>query len=182
MTRYDFLQFLHVTAAIIWVGAVFTIFMLTLKAERSDDPMEAGRLAEIGKWLTPRLFIPVSVSVLVLGLLLVWDGPWTFDMLWIDIGLAGYAVSFLTGILFLDPEGKRIDAAVREEGPASPRAARYIRRITIVSRIEMAILFAVVADMVIKPTGDDGGVLVGGAVALAVAAVLAYVTAPPAAD
>jgi uncharacterized membrane protein len=178
MTRYDAYLTLHVIAAIIWLGAGFTVFLLSQRAQRSPDPAEGGRLAAISDWLAPRLFIPASLSVLVLGLLMVVDGPWSFDTLWIVLGLVGYAASFLTGILFLKPESERISAAVAEHGPTSPQARRHMRRIEIVGRIELAILFAVVVDMVAKPTADDGWLLAGGAVALAAVAVVAVATAP----
>ena len=178
MTRYEAYLTLHVVAAIVWLGAGFTVFLLSIRALRSPDPAEGGRVSAISDWLAPRLFIPASLSVFVLGMLMVVDGPWSFDALWIVVGLAGYAVSFLTGILFLKPESERITAAISEHGPTSSEAERHIRRVVIVSRIELAILFAVVADMVLKPTGDDTWLLVAAAVVLAAIALVAVRTAP----
>ena len=88
------------------------------------------------------------------------------------LGLIGYALSFLIGILFLEPEGKRIHSAMEAAGPDSPRAAFHVRRINVVSRMERVILYLVVAVMALKPTGEDTGTLiVGAAVVLATLAV-----------
>ena len=168
MTYYEILKFLHVLAAIIWLGGGFMILTLVVRAQRADDGLLLKKLAENTKWLAQRIFIPSSLAVLVLGILATIEGPWSFGDLWIVLGLAGYAVSFLTGILFLEPEGKRIDAAMTAHGPGSPQAAHHVRRINVVQRMEMVILFLVVAVMALKPTGDDTGtLLLGAAIVLA---------------
>ena len=172
MTYYEILKFLHVLAAIIWLGVDFMILTLVARAERADDGLLLKKIAENTKWLAQRIFIPSSLAVLVLGILATIEGPWGFGDLWIVLGLIGYAASFLTGILFLEPEGKRIDAAMTEYGPGSPQAAHHIRRINVVQRMEMVILFLVVAVMAVKPTGDDtGALLLGAAIVLATLAV-----------
>jgi uncharacterized membrane protein len=113
------------------------------------------RVASDSEWLAMRLFVPSSLAVLVFGILLVLDGPWSFDQLWIALGLAGYAFSFFLGILFLSPESGRIAKLIEAHGPAHQAVTSRISRILAVSRFELAILFAVVLDMTLKPTGDD---------------------------
>ena len=169
MSRYELLVTLHVVAAILWLGAGATLAMLGYKAERSSDSGEMRSIAEFNTWLAPRLFIPSSVLVLLLGIALVLDGPWGFGDLWVLIGLGGYLASFLTGILFLEPEGKRINAAIAEHGPHSPQAQHHIRRILLVSRIELPLLYLVAADMIVKPSSDDVWTLLGGAAIFAAA-------------
>ena len=163
MSYYEILLVLHVLAATVWLGSGFMIVTLVVRAERTDDRVLLKKLAENSKWLAQRVFIPFSLAVLVFGILLTIEGPWGFGDLWIVLGLAGYAASFLTGILFLEPEGKRIDAAMTAHGPESPQAAHHLRRINVVQRVELVILFLVVAVMVLKPTGDDTGTLLLGA-------------------
>jgi uncharacterized membrane protein len=180
MSFYEIVLFLHIASATIWLGAGFTLFLLVFKAERSPDRADEPYLADANNWLAPRLFIPASLATLIFGILLVVDGPWGFGDLWILVGLAGYAASFLVGILFMKPEGERIEHAMREHGPKSPQARRHVRRIVIVSRAELAVLFIVVADMALKPTSDDVGTLAAFAAAAALAVVAAVATAPKA--
>jgi uncharacterized membrane protein len=178
LSYYEVLLFLHVAAAIVWLGAGFTFFLLSLKAERSTDPLEGARLGQAADWMTLRLFIPASLATLLLGILLVIEGPWGFDQLWILIGLAGYAASFLTGILLIAPGSKKLAEAAHEFGPDSPQSLAQQRRLTIISRTELAVLFVVVADMAFKPTSDDAVPLVLMALATLAAAAASYLTAP----
>jgi uncharacterized membrane protein len=164
MSYYEVLLFLHIAAAAVWLGAGFFLQMLIFRAESSDDGGLTQGIASNSGWMAQRIFIPASLVVLVVGVLLTIEGPWSFGDLWIVLGLAGYAVSFLIGILFLEPEGKRIGAAMAA-GDQGQAAAR-IRRINAVSRIELTILYLVVAAMALKPTGDDVGTLILFAAAL----------------
>ena len=173
MTFYELLLILHLVAAIIWLGAGFLIAVLVFGAERAGDrAKEASHHRDVG-WLAPRVFIPASLSTLILGILLVLDGAWGFDQLWITIALGGWAISFLLGILYFKPEGERIGALVEQHGPGRGEVDRRLHRLNIVDRLQLTLLFLMVADMVVKPTGDDGGLLIAGAVILGVALALA---------
>jgi uncharacterized membrane protein len=173
MTRYELLTFLHIAAAIVWLGAGFLIAVLVFGAERAGDREKAaGHHRDVG-WLAPRLFIPASLAVLVFGVLLVIDGPWEFDQLWIQIAIGGWAASFLLGILYFKPEGERIGAIAEERGPADPELVGRLHRVNVIDRVQLTILFVVLADMVIKPTSQDSGAVVWFAVIVAAAIVLA---------
>jgi uncharacterized membrane protein len=164
MTYYDVLLFLHIGAVTVWLGSAFFLQMLVFRAAKSDDGGLMQGLAGNSGWLAQRIFIPTSLAVLVLGVLLTIEGPWGFGDLSVVHGHAGYAFSFLVGILFLEPEGKRIAAAMDAGDPG--RAGFHIGRINTVSRIELVVLYLVVAAMAFKPTGDDTGTLVIGAAVL----------------
>ena len=90
--------------------------------------------------------------MIVLGFLLVWDGPSELGMTWIWLSLVIFAVSFLAGAAFFGPESKRIGNQIEAEGArvargAEPRIARLIR----LTRIDLVLLFAIVFLMVVKP-------------------------------
>lgn len=111
--------------------------------------------------LSKTLFIPSSLLVLVFGILLVADSDvWTFDMLWIDLGFVGFAITFLTGLLWIKPQSERIQAMIERDGGMSPKAYAAARRMIVFSRLDSVVLYLVVADMVFKPTGDDTWTLV----------------------
>jgi uncharacterized membrane protein len=172
MSRYELLVFLHIGATIVWIGAGFLIAVLVLGAERAGDRLkQAGHHRDVG-WLAPRLFIPASLATLVVGILLVLDGPASFGDAWIVVGLTGWAVSFLLGFFYFKPEGERIGALVEQHGPGHPEVERRLHRLNVVDRIQLMILFLVVANMVVKPSGDDVAVLVVGAGILTMAAVV----------
>jgi hypothetical protein len=89
------------------------------------------------------------------------------------LGLAGYAFSFFLGLLFLGPESGRIAKLIETHGPVHEAVTGRIARILAVSRFELGVLFAVVLDMTVKPTADDGWLYVLALVIMAEAAALA---------
>ena len=169
MSTYEFLTFGHIASAIIWLGAGFVLTLLVFGAERAGDgAKEAGYHGDVG-WLAPRLFIPASFATLIFGILLVVDGAWTLDQLWVVIGLAGWLVSFGLGFFYFKPEGALIASLAMERGPGDPEVRSRLRRLNLIDRLQVLTLFLVVADMTLKPTGDDGGTLIVGALVLAAA-------------
>jgi uncharacterized membrane protein len=170
MSYYEILLFLHIATAIVWLGAGLFMQVIIVRGQQTGNDGLLQGIASSSGWFAQRLFIPASLAVLVLGILLTIEGPWSFGDLWIVLGLVGYAFSFLVGILFLEPEGKRIGAAMaagRDE-----EARTRVARINAASRIELTVLYLVVASMALKPTGDDVGTLVLFAAALLGAAAL----------
>ena len=169
MSYYETLLFLHVGAAAIWLGAAFLFFVLFQRAKRARDPLLAERLGAHTEWLAKRLFVPTSASVLVLGILLTIEGPWSFDQLWIVLGLVGMVTTFALGIGVIEPTTKRMHRALEEHGPAHVEVARYDRRLDALGAIDLTLLFSVVWIMVFKPTADDLGTLAIPALCLAAA-------------
>src|ERR687891_1538682 len=160
MTSYEFFLLLHVVTVIVWLGAGFTMDLLFLRAERTGNPADLGKTGEFQEWLGARLFIPFGVLAFVFGILLVFDGPWSFGDLWIAIGLVGWIAAWGVGFLVIRPQGEKMKEIVMQHGPTSPQARRQMRLLAVVSRVQLLSLFLVVADMVLKPTSDDPWTLV----------------------
>jgi uncharacterized membrane protein len=158
MTWYELLLFLHIVAAIVWLGSGLLLHVQAFRAERAEDTEGLRRINADAAGLSDTLFIPASLATLVLGVLLVIDGPWSFDDLWIVLGLVGYAGTFLTGILIMKPGSEKI-AAIMERDGMSAEAEIEIRRLLTKGRFDTVVLYLVVAVMALKPTGDDVGIL-----------------------
>jgi uncharacterized membrane protein len=174
MSLYELLLLLHIIAAIIWVGAATTYFALELRTDLSGDLERETSQSDDAEWLSPRLFIPTSMATLIFGVLAAIEGNWDFGSLWIIIGLTGFGVSFATGIGYFEPEMKKLAAAIERDGATDPEVRRSVANLKMVGRIELAVLYVVVASMVLKPTGDDGGVLFVLALTLAAAVAGAF--------
>ena len=174
MSLYELLLLLHIISAIIWVGAATTYFALELRTDLSGDLEREASQNDDAKWLAPRLFIPASTGTVIFGVLAAIEGDWDFGSLWIIIGLTGFGVSFATGIGYFEPEMKKLAAAIERDGAANPEVRRRTASLKMVGRIELAVLYVVVGSMVVKPTGDDGGLLVVLALTLAAAVAGAF--------
>jgi uncharacterized membrane protein len=172
VTYYELLLYLHIVFAIVWLGSGLLLQVLGFRAVSEDDVERVKHLVDDSDWLTTRLFIPSSLAVFVLGVLLTIEGPWAFSELWIVIGLAGYATTFLTGSVFISRQVKTIAEVMARDGGMSPAAVAETKRLFLISRVDLVVLYTVVLDMVLKPRGEDVGTLV--LMAAAVLAVTAY--------
>jgi uncharacterized membrane protein len=173
MSYYEILLFLHIVGATIWLGSAFMLQALLYRGRTTDDTVLVERISSNTQWLAQRIFIPTSLAVLVLGILLTIEGPWSFDQLWIMIALTAFAGTFLFGVGVIEPEGKRLHAALAAHGPEHPETRRHYERMDAYMKLDLVLLFVVVFDMALKPTADDVGTLVLGAAALL--ATIAYV-------
>ena len=167
MSRYEIYLTFHVLLAIVWLGGGLTMSVIGWRISLTNDSRAMATFAKSAEWIGNRVFVPASLALLVLGFLMIHDGGWSYSSLWIVIALAGFAVTFLTGLLFLGPQGGKIGKLVDAEGVDSPSVKAQIRRVLFVSRLDLITLFAIAGDMLVKPTGDDVEVLVAAVVAIA---------------
>ena len=160
MSYYDVLLFLHILGAAIWFGGGFILLVLATRFSRVRDNNGLESLFRQANFISSRVFTPAALAVLVLGILMVIEGPWTFGMLWIVLGLVGYALTFVTGLALLMPLAKRIAAAMERDGGMTDESAAETAALFRKMRIDYAVIGIVIADMALKPTADDIGTLV----------------------
>jgi uncharacterized membrane protein len=159
MTWFQFLLFVHVAMAVIWAGGALMLQFLGLRVLGSGDPQ---RLATFGRdvaWIGTRVFVPASLLALLTGILLVVDSDFIgFGDDWIVIGLLLYAVTFVAGAVFFGPEAGRIGALIDQ---GSPEVGPRLRRLLVLTRLDLVLLFLIVYDMTVKPEIDDQALLEG---------------------
>lgn len=155
MYWYDLFVFLHVAAVIVWLGGGVVLLVLTVRANRSRDLAHTTQIIADTAWLGIRFFAPAAIAALILGMLAAWAGSWSFGELWISLGFLGFIATFVTGFVFIRPRADRLAASMKASGKLTPEAARVGAELQLISRIDFVVLFAVVADMVMKPTTSN---------------------------
>lgn len=151
ITLYEFLKFAHITFAAVWIGTDTAMQVLSFRSLKAGGQRLVDFMSDV-EWLGTRLLIPSSLLVVVFGVWMVLDNEvWDFSQTWITIGFAVFAASFLAGAGFLGPETGRLAKLTDEKGADDPEVRRRIKRILLVSRIELVLLVLVVLDMVVKP-------------------------------
>ena len=154
MDAFEVMKTFHVLAAVIWVGGAAATQIYAMRATNSNDPTRMATLAKEAEFVGTRVFLPASLLVLALGIAMVIDRPEiAFGDTWIVLGLTGILFSALVGSIFLGPESGRIGKLIDAEGADSPEVNRRLKRIFLVSRIELVVLLLVVVDMVVRPGG-----------------------------
>ncbi len=175
MDIYDFVKFLHVVSAIVWVGGGFVLVFLAMVANRQNDEDGYMRIVRQVVYLSPRFFIPASLAVLVFGVIAAWI-EWGFADLWIDLGIAGWLSTFVTGNFLIRPRAEKIEAMVAKTG-VTDQAVALGQQLLNIARFDFLVLFIIVADMVIRPTPADWIVLLVLAALIAAGAFLFVVPA-----
>lgn len=152
MTMYEAALLLHVLTAIVWVGGAVAVQGFALRVLGRNDPHDVARFAGDAEVIGMRVFMPASVLLIIAASWMIYDGPYELGgVLWVDLSLGLYVLSFLTGMGFLGPESGRISKLIDEHGPDHGDVQRRIRRVMLVSRIELVWLVAIVVLMVLKP-------------------------------
>ena len=151
-TWFGVFKLVHVCIAVFWVGGGLLLTALALRAQRSDDPGELATIARQATFVGEKLFAPAGGVVLAMGIAMVINSPDIgFGTTWVDIGLAGWAISFITGVAVLAPRSRKIVGLFETVGDTAPETQAAIQEILLIARIDVCVLLVVVMDMLVKP-------------------------------
>jgi uncharacterized membrane protein len=170
MDFYTVFKLLHVLCALAWVGGGLTLLAASILASRADNT--AGLMAglDVMNRLGKTWFVPASLLTVVFGAVTATlGGMW--GELWVILGLAGFASTFLTGLLLLEPQGRQIGALAEVGDMAGAVAAG--RRLMTISKFDYVVMLMVIVDMVMKP-GVGDVVLLGGMAAAVIAGAVVF--------
>jgi uncharacterized membrane protein len=147
---YRFIVYIHILAAIAWVGGALAINLLGTRVARSGDPDELPRLGRQIEWLGLRYFLPISIITFVAGVILV-SQRWSFSQTWISIAMLLWLVSVLLGALYIGPRSRKVAEMFETLGHTSTDARAASSRLFMVARIDLLIFLVIVGLMVWKP-------------------------------
>jgi uncharacterized membrane protein len=151
VTRYEVLLFAHLLFMALWVGGDAMLQIFAFRALRAGPERMVVLFRDI-EWLGARFLTPVSLLVGGFGVWLVLDSPaWKFSQFFVSFGLAVFLASALTGAGFLGPESGRLSKLADERPADDPEVQARIRRILLISRIELVLLILVIFVMTAKP-------------------------------
>jgi uncharacterized membrane protein len=147
---YQTWKALHVLMAIVWIGGALMIQLFAFRILKESDPRRIAEFAKDVEFIGMRTFIPSSLVLVVLGFVLMHQGHWAWHF-WAIFAIAVWALSFLTGALYLGPTSGKIGKLIQERGGVDAEIQRRIEQLLFHSRVELVLLALVAMDMVIKP-------------------------------
>jgi uncharacterized membrane protein len=142
---------IHVFFAIIWLGGGSMITVLVWRANRTKDTMQLLQLGKQAEWLSTRVFVPSSLIVLAMGIVLMHKGDWGYTHFWTLFGLIGWCVSFVVGATFLGPQAGKLGKLMETHGPEDPLVWARLERVLNVARVDIVLILLIAIDMVAKP-------------------------------
>jgi uncharacterized membrane protein len=149
---YETLKFIHILAAIVWVGSGLYFQWQATRLNRLGDPERMAAFTKDIEQAGMKLLMPASVVVLIVGIVMVIYTPSIgFTDTWIAIGLLGAVATAITGSVFIGPTAGKVGRAIEEQGPASPEVQALTKKIFTISRIDQLVLLVVIWAMVFRP-------------------------------
>jgi uncharacterized membrane protein len=149
-TLYDWLLFLHVLAAMVWLGGGIMLSVTAARVLRDPEPGAVARSTASLRVVGPLVLAPATIAVVGLGIGLVVDtDAWDFGQLWVQLGLGLFAGAFLIGAIFQSRTAlAAARAAARDDGA---EARRQLRRWAWGYRLILLLLIVATWDMTTKP-------------------------------
>lgn len=147
---YEWLMFLHVLAAMIWLGGLVVLIALSSYLLRSGDREAIARFSASLRRIGPLVLAPSTIAVVSLGIGLVLDSnQWHFSQGWVVLALALFAAAFLFGAAFQSRTALAMQRAL--DADDHNQAARLLHRWARGMRFILLLLVVITWDMVVKP-------------------------------
>jgi len=150
MTWYEFWLFLHILAAMVWIGGAVAIQVFGILTKRAADPAKTAFFAQNVSLTVMWVLLPAALVVLAAGIGLVENGNWPWGEPFVTWGLILWIAVALVAFGFLGRAIGSAGARLAAEGP-SPALALRLRNLVWLSRGLLVVLVVIVFLMTIKP-------------------------------
>ena len=148
----DWLLFAHIAGAMVWVGGGLMLSVIGMRTKGTGDLHSIREFAKTLSFVGLRVFTPAVLVILASGVWMVLAGSGEFTQLWILLALAGFAVAFVIGAVFLSRTAIRLDQVANQPDASSATAADALQRWITGYWVVQAVLVFTVWDMVFKPS------------------------------
>ena len=149
---YLWLKFIHVAAAIVWIGGIFALTVLDARLSRVGEPALSAAMGQQSEAFGRTVIGPAMAVVLLAGLWMAGQFGIPFSSLWIIWELAGFVIFIALGVVALGRTGAELGALARTAGASDPRVTALRQRLSLLSWVNLLVLASVVWAMVFKPT------------------------------
>ncbi len=145
---YDWLKFIHIVAAMVWVGGAVWVGFFGRRVAASKDPARARAFAS-DMVIGSRIIMGSSIVVLLAGVWMVIDNDiWDWENTFIVLGIIMIVIAGVAGGTFFGPQTEK---AVEDfDAGRIPQAIGRMQKIGQASQGMLVLLLIVVFSMVAK--------------------------------
>jgi len=148
---FELLLFLHLLAVATWFGSGLAIVVMGVRALKTGVGPFSTFAVNANAW-TGRAHPAAGVVLLLTGMGMVAEADIPISEPWIIIALAGLVVAMGIGGGLVGRTANDVSESIAAHGGALPDSERPTAdRLLLYSRLELAVLVLVIADMVAKP-------------------------------
>lgn len=144
-TTYTLLKFVHVAAAVVWVGGVAMLAVVNARLTRERDDRVLAALGAANAFYGRAVLAPAAAVTLLAGIATAGRVGYSLGSLWIAWGFAAIAAFLLLGAWPIRQATQRLAA-----GDGDATALR--RRLAALGVVNVLLLLSAVWAMVAKPT------------------------------
>jgi uncharacterized membrane protein len=146
---YDWLKFIHVLAATVWVGGAVILVVYGLRLAADPNASREQRITFTrNSQFAGTIFTVSALVALAFGMWMVVDADLDWGATWITLGFTGIALGAALGMGFYGPQNRKLLAELEAGDQAADARSR---RIGMVAMAETVVLIVVIWAMVFKP-------------------------------
>jgi uncharacterized membrane protein len=147
---YSILKFLHVSAVIVWLGAVITLAVLFVRLAREREAGGLRLLARQAEFVGKSLIGPAAIVTLLAGGALMAEMHAGMPA-WVWWGLIGFFTSMFLGGFLMQRTGRKLSTIASSATPDAAAIGALQGRLRMLGIVNIVILLSVVWAMVAKP-------------------------------
>jgi uncharacterized membrane protein len=148
---YNLFEFLHIAAAMVWLGGLVTMTILNARLGSGADSAALTAITNYSRFFSTRVVGPAAGVTLLAGIILIFIGGVGLP-LWVIWGLAMMGASMALGGTLFRRAGEELSERVRTAEQGDSRVIELRRHLRNLNIINLLLLFSAVWAMVFKPT------------------------------
>jgi uncharacterized membrane protein len=149
-TVYNLFKFLHIVAAIVWIGGVVTVSIINARLVREQDPTVLAAMASQMRFNGMAVLGPAAGLTLITGIVMIAVSDLGVP-LWVIWGLAAIIASVALGATLIRRGNEELNEVAAAAKPGDPRLSAVQRRLSTLNTINVLVLLSAVWAMVFRP-------------------------------
>lgn len=175
LNLFTVIVYIHVVAAILWVGSAVVLEILEWEATHASKRERLAATLHRGSWFGLHVFAPAALLTILTGVIAVAVGRPTFGQLWVILALVAVVIVSAMGGGVIGRTSAMLEERLKDPAVSEEEIEAKLAGIRPFVYLDLALLFFILFDMVVRPvTFDPAFLITTGVFFLAVLAGIGY--------